>query len=163
MARAAALLRLAREESGLTQSALAQLSGIPQSVISEYETGRREPSFGAVDRLISAAGLDLEVSPRPSGRSTLDRLRAASDELHRALAPLGATRIRVFGSVARGDDTPHSDIDLVVDVPPETGLFTLLQMQREAEAVLGQRVDLVPSDGLKSAVAEDLEREAILL
>ncbi|MGB3374370.1 MAG: helix-turn-helix domain-containing protein [Microbacterium sp.] len=163
MARAADLLRLAREESGLTQTALAQLSGIPQSVISEYETGRREPSFGAVDRLISAAGLDLEVSPRPSRRSTLDRLRAASDELHRALAPLGATRIRVFGSVARGDDTPHSDIDLVVDVPPETGLFTLLQMRREAEAVLGRRVDLVPSDGLKSAVAEGLEREAILL
>jgi len=163
MTRAADLLRLAREERGLTQSTLARLSGVPQSVISEYETGRREPSFGAVDRLITAAGLVLEVSPRPTTPSTLDRLQAASDELHRALSPLGATRIRVFGSVARGDDTPHSDVDLVVDVRPETGLFALLEMQREAEAVLGRRVDLVPSDGLKPAVADDLERDAVVL
>lgn len=163
MSRASDILRHARKESGLTQSALAQLAGVPQSVISEYETGRREPSFTAVDRLVSATGLVLELTAPERAPSTLERVRALSRELRGALSPLGATRIRVFGSVARGDDTPASDIDLVVDVKPDTGMFAILEMQREAESILGRRVDLVPNAGLKPAVAEAIDRESVLL
>jgi predicted nucleotidyltransferase/DNA-binding XRE family transcriptional regulator len=164
MSRAAELIRLARSESGLTQSALAQLAGIPQSVISEYENGRREPSFGAVDRIVSAAGLVVEVSLR-TGREErmLSRVRASAAELRTALEPLGARAIHVFGSVARGDDTGDSDIDLLVDLAPDVGMFNLLRMQREAESILGRSVDLVPREGLKPEVAEAALREAILL
>lgn len=164
MGRAAGLLRHAREESGLTQVALARLAGMTQSVVSEYENGRREPSFDAVDRLISAAGLEIEISPRTERRSRmLDQVSSQSDALYRALRPLGATRIRVFGSVARGDDSESSDIDLVVDTSTAVSMFDLLRMQREAEAVLGRSVDLVPLDGLKPAVAAAVEREAVAL
>jgi predicted nucleotidyltransferase/DNA-binding XRE family transcriptional regulator len=164
MSRAAELIRLARSESGLTQSALAQLAGIPQSVISEYENGRREPSFAAVDRIISAAGLVVEVSPR-TGREEqmLSHVRAQAAELQRALKPLGARAIHVFGSVARGDDTDASDVDLLVDLAPDVGMFNLLRMQSEAETILGRPVDLVPRTGLKPEVAETALREAILL
>ncbi|WP_311242975.1 helix-turn-helix domain-containing protein [Microbacterium sp. WCS2018Hpa-23] len=164
MSRAAELIRYARRQSGLTQSALARLAGVTQSVVSEYENGRREPSFDAVDRLISAAGLVVEIAPRTSEeQSARDRVIALSGELRRALLPLGAQRIRLFGSVARGDETPSSDIDLAVDVTPSVGVFDLLRMRREAEQILGRRVDLVPIDGLKPAVAEAVEREAITL
>jgi len=150
VSRAAELLRRVRQQSGLTQSALAQLADIPQSVISEYENGRREPSFDAVGRPDTAS-------------STLDRVRASASALHRSLEPLGARRIRLFGSVARGEDSETSDIDLVVDIDPETGIFDLLRMQREAEAILGRQVDLVPSNGLKPAVIESVERDSIEL
>lgn len=93
----------------------------------------------------------------------LDQVSSQSDALYRALRPLGATRIRVFGSVARGDDSESSDIDLVVDTSTAVSMFDLLRMQREAEAVLGRSVDLVPLDGLKPAVAAAVEREAVAL
>ncbi|MGF2948721.1 nucleotidyltransferase family protein [Microbacterium sp. YY-02] len=79
------------------------------------------------------------------------------------LEPLGAREITLFGSVARGDDTADSDIDLVVDVAPNISMFDLLRMQREAEKLLGRKVDLVPRDGLKPAVALSLAREAVRL
>lgn len=117
-----------------------------------------------MDRLISAAGLAIELSPPTrDGSRTLDHVRAHSEELRRVLRPLGAQRIRVFGSVARGDDTESSDVDLIVDIPSTVGMFDLLRMQSEAEAVLGRPVDLVPNDGLKPTVAEAVEREAITL
>lgn len=164
MSRAAEVLRRVRQESGLTQSALAQLAGIPQSVISEYENGRREPSFDAVDRLFAAAGFVIDFSGREGpASSTLNRVRASAADLRRALEPFGVHRIRLFGSVARGEDSETSDIDLLVDVDPDTGMFDLLRMQREAESILGRRVDLVPNQGLKPAVAESVERESILL
>lgn len=164
MGRAADLIRDARRRSGLTQTALAEIAGMPQSVISEYENGRREPSFGAVDRLISAAGLVVEVHRRERDvRRMLERVRARAQDLHQALDPLGARDIHVFGSVARGDETETSDVDLLVDVGPEVGLFALLRMQREAEAILDRPVDLVPRSGLKPAVAAAAAREAIAL
>jgi len=164
VSRAAELLRRARQQSGLTQSALAQLAGMNQSVISEYENGRREPSFDAVDRLVSATGLVIDFSgPAKQAGSTLNRVRSSAAELRRALTPLGARQISLFGSVARDEDSETSDIDLLVDVDPGTGMFALLRMQQEAESILGRRVDLVPRDGLKPAVAESVERESIRL
>lgn len=164
MSRAAELIRLARRRSGLTQVALAELAGIPQSVISEYENGRREPSFGAVDRLVAAAGLVVEVSPHAHQEERmLTRVRAHASDLRRALEPLGAREIHVFGSVARGDDSDSSDVDLLVDLAPGVGMFGLLRMQREAESILGRAVDLVPREGLKAEVAETALREAIPL
>lgn len=90
-------------------------------------------------------------------------VRAQAAELQRALKPLGARAIHVFGSVARGDDTDASDVDLLVDLAPDVGMFNLLRMQSEAETILGRPVDLVPRTGLKPEVAETALREAILL
>jgi len=95
--------------------------------------------------------------------SFLGRVRARSAELHAALDPLGARQIHVFGSVARGDDTEASDVDLLVDLEPDAGIFALLQMQGESERILGRRVDLVPRDGLKPDVVEAVTSEMILL
>jgi uncharacterized protein len=60
------------------------------------------------------------------------------------------SRVRLFGSVARGDDRPDSDIDLLVDFDEGSSLFDLMRMARELEALLGRSVDVVSVGGLKS-------------
>jgi len=59
------------------------------------------------------------------------------------LARYGATNIRVFGSVARGDDKEDSDVDLLADLPLGTGLFQRGRLTQDLEDLLGCRVDLV--------------------
>jgi len=60
-----------------------------------------------------------------------------------------ANRVRVFGSVARGEDRPDSDMDLLVDFAPDSSLFDLMRMARELEDLLGHPVDVVSTGGLK--------------
>jgi len=159
MPTAAELIRDARIRGGLTQSALAKLSGVPQNVISEYERGKREPSFRAVDLLLAAAGVTIEISER----TTLDRVRAHAAEIHRVVAEHGATDPAVFGSVARGEDSSDSDIDLLVDAEPGATLFGLLGLQAELERMLGRPVDLALRSGLRPEVAEAARRDGVPL
>ena len=85
------LISRARARAGLTQTALARLSGEPQSVISAYERGRRQPSASALHRLIEAAGYRLILVPAP--RPAPDPRRAA-DELAEALELTGTLPTR---------------------------------------------------------------------
>jgi predicted nucleotidyltransferase len=80
-----------------------------------------------------------------------------------ALEALGASNIRLFGSVARGDDGAESDIDLLVDLDEQVGIFALGRMRSEAERLLGHSVDIVPASGLKPDVIERVLTEAITL
>ena len=145
------MIRRARESAGLTQSVLAERSGVAQSVISSYEKGRREPSASALDVLLTAAGFRLVVEPEPE---SLHKVRTHSVELIAKLAELGGHNISVFGSVARGDDRPDSDVDLLIDIVDTFGLFTLMKMRSVAERILGREVDLIPRNGLKASVSE---------
>lgn len=61
-----------------------------------------------------------------------------------------ASRVRLFGSAARGEDRPDSDIDLLVDFDEGSSLFDLMHMSRELEELLGRSVDVVSAGGLKS-------------
>jgi predicted nucleotidyltransferase/DNA-binding XRE family transcriptional regulator len=158
------VLRRARHRAGLTQQALAQRAGVTQSVISAYESGRREPSFATLTRLVKSAGFTLEPHLEPAAApSALTLVREHAGELRTALGALGAVDIRVFGSVARGDETETSDVDLLVDLETDAGLFALLRMQSAAEAILGRSVDVAPVSGLKPDVAERVLREAVPL
>ena len=58
----------------------------------------------------------------------------------------------VFGSVARGEDGPDSDIDLLVDLPPGLGLFGVARLQGELQQILDARVELIPAAELKPGV-----------
>ena len=57
----AELLRLVRRRAGLTQSDLAQRAGTSQPVVSAYERGHRDPSYGTLQRLVAAAGEELRL------------------------------------------------------------------------------------------------------
>jgi transcriptional regulator with XRE-family HTH domain len=64
MATAGSLIADARLRAGLTQSELARRAGMPRSVVNAYERGRREPGAAALDQLLEAAGMRLELAPR---------------------------------------------------------------------------------------------------
>jgi len=162
---AACTLRGARERARLTQVELAAKANVAQSVISAYESSRREPSLETLRKLVSAAGFDLDVVLIPA-TPTSSRRRAVEGNrgrLLRSLRASGATNVRLFGSVARGDDGPNSDIDLLVDIAPEVGLFALGRMRSEAERILGSSVDIVPANSLKPDLADRVLAEAIAL
>ena len=73
------------------------------------------------------------------------------------------SNVRVFGSVARGEDRSDSDVDLLVDLSPAVSLFTLARLQRELEHLLSARVDLIPDDGVKPAGEGTIHTEAVAL
>lgn len=159
MTNAADVIHAARTRAALTQAELARRTGIAQNVISDYERGRREPSFRAVDLIMHAADLTLEYVPY----TTLRKLRDQRDQILSALAAHGARNVSVFGSVAREDDTPDSDVDLLVDLETEVNMFDILRMQAEVEALIGRPVDLVPRHALKPEMAITARRDALPL
>ncbi len=62
---AAGLIRSARDIAELTQRQLAELAGITQQAISAYETGRKEPTFPTLARILRAAGLEMRIRLSP--------------------------------------------------------------------------------------------------
>jgi uncharacterized protein len=167
---AGGLLRRARVSAGLSQAELAFRAGVAQSVISAYEAGRRQPSLPTLAKLIDAAGCDLvvDIQHQPPQLSRLSgpvgrQVRRMRRNLVAVAAAHDVTNLRVFGSVARGEDRPDSDVDLLVDLPPDMGLLGLGRVQEELEAILGTKVDLVPASDLKPAVRARAERELVAL
>ncbi|MBW0255684.1 nucleotidyltransferase family protein [Cellulomonas sp. PS-H5] len=71
------------------------------------------------------------------------------------------SNVRVFGSVARGEDGPDSDVDLLVDLEPGVSLFDLGRAQVELEQILERPVDLVPARMLKPRVAATVQAVAL--
>jgi uncharacterized protein len=67
---------------------------------------------------------------------------------------------RVFGSVARGEEGPDSDVDLLVTLPRESFSFEVVRLGLELEALLHRRVDLVTEDELHPALRERVLAEA---
>lgn len=167
---AAAVLRGARKRARLSQVELARRAGVTQSVISAYESGRRQPSVPMLAALVEAAGYELEVSVRERPRNLAKltgpvgrRVRRHRAELVAAAAAHGVVNLRVFGSVTRGEDRPDSDVDLLADIPPEMGLLGLGRVTEALEAVVGARVDLVPAGQLKPSVQRRAEPDLVAL
>ena len=81
-----------------------------------------------------------------------DRRRLGEDhkrEINEIVRRHRGRSVSLFGSVARGDETPTSDIDLLVDFEPGSSLFDLFHISQELEALLGIPVDVVSTGGLK--------------
>ena len=165
------MIRDARRRARLSQTDLARRAGVAQSVISAYESDRREPGLAMLSKLIEATGhqLTINLEPLPGRRLGLPdtplgrRLRRH----RRAVASLaerrGVRNVRVFGSVARGEDRDGSDIDLLVDVDDGVGLVGIAGLARELADLLGVPVDVVPANSLKRAVRADVLAEALPL
>lgn len=75
----------------------------------------------------------------------------------------GASNVRVFGSVARGEATAMSDVDLLVEVAPGKSLLTLGGLSVELQDVLACKVDIATEKMLKDRTREQVLREAVPL
>lgn len=145
------VVRELRLAAGLTQSELAARSGVSQPNIAAYETGQRTPSAAMLERLRGVA------KPRPSG--ILAEHRNAVLELARRHK---ATNVRVFGSVARGEDTSGSDIDLLVRFEPDADVFDMAGLISDLEDLTGLHVDVVSEHGLRPG-SNPIRDEALAL
>jgi hypothetical protein len=95
---------------------------------------------------------------------TIEQLRTQRrEEILRLVAFRGARNVRVFGSVARGEAGERSDIDFLVDLEPGRSLLDLGGLNLDLERLLGSRVDVVSSRGLRDRVRERVLREAVAL
>ncbi len=86
-----------------------------------------------------------------------------ADRLREIAARHGIRDIRIFGSYARGEAAPQSDLDLLVRLAPGSGFSDLMDFCSEAEAALGGKVDVVTEDGLSPFLRNRVLAEAIPL
>src|SRR3954447_25133818 len=149
------LIRHAREQAGLSQARLAALAGTSQAAVARYETGSTAASIATLERLLAACGqrLVLDATPAPKRRGLNE---SAVRGQRRALLDLarkhGARNVRIFGSTARGEAGPDSDVDLLVDLEPGRTLLDLIALRREAGELLGRPVDVSTPDMLSERV-----------
>ncbi|MDF1705974.1 MAG: nucleotidyltransferase domain-containing protein [Aeromicrobium sp.] len=126
--------------TGSSQTQIAEVLGISQPAVSQQL--RHAPDL---------AGVHPELL-----------VEAAAPVLRALAAELGYARLAVFGSVARGEARPDSDIDLLVEAPEGTSTFDFLRLKQLLEQVLEREIDLISYGGLKP-IDDDIRRDAVLL
>jgi len=92
---------------------------------------------------------------------TFELIRANREEILRIGTKHGARNIRVFGSMARGDARPESDVDFLVDAGPVTSSWFPAGLILDLESLLGRSVEVVTERGLNALIREDVLREAV--
>lgn len=107
-----------------------------------------------------ASAVNYGVSVRLSPKTWLDSHRALIVQL---AARFGARRVRVFGSLARGDARDDSDVDLLVEFEPNRSLLDQVGLKQELETCLGRRVDVVAEGGISPYLRDEIMATAVPL
>ena len=92
-----------------------------------------------------------------------DLIATHREDILRICAKHGARNVRVFGSFARGDATPKSDLDLLVDGGPGRTTFFPGGLLMDLQDLLGRKVDIVTQDALHWYIREKVLKEAVPL
>jgi hypothetical protein len=95
--------------------------------------------------------------------SIAELLASKREEILRTAARFGARNIRVFGSVARKEARPSSDVDFLVELEPGRSLFDLGGLLMELRGMLGCEVDVVTERGLRGRLKEKVLEQAVSL
>jgi uncharacterized protein len=90
-------------------------------------------------------------------------LQGKRDEILRLAASHGAREVRIFGSLARGEARPHSDIDILVKLDPGRSLLDIVAIKQDLEDLLGCEVDVVTEASISPYIREEVLREAVSL
>jgi uncharacterized protein len=92
---------------------------------------------------------------------TLGLIRTNRAEILRIASKHGVRNIRVFGSIARGDARPESDVDFLVDTEPTTSSWFPAGLILDLENLLGRRVEVVTEGGLNALIRDEVLRGAV--
>lgn len=138
----------------LSSSATSQL--LPESLLplrSSFRIGRRTDA--------DAVAAESEKMESVDCNQVIATLRAHESELKGA----GVVRLGVFGSVARGENSSASDVDIVVEFDETSGgvsLLDLVHLEKQLSDLLGVNVDLVQRKSLKPRIRQNVEDEAVI-
>ncbi len=162
----AALLRNARQRTGLTQRALSVRAGTSQSVVARIERGQTSPSIVTLNRLLEATGHRIQAHLVP----TSDDLRARARSYFETHAPVGIIAAFLYGSTARGTRHRESDVDIGVlvdhEATPARGRRSELRVDLAADliAALGMNeVDVVVLNDVPPGLAARIVLDGTLL
>ena len=144
----------------MSQADVAAGARTSQSAVARYETGVTSPSLGTLERLLEATGSSLVIGSARPGTARVGRLGQARVRLANAARSHGLRDLRVFGSVARGDVTRGSDIDLLVELDPGRTLIDLIGFKLDAERILGRSVDVATPRMMKPNIRKRALRDA---
>lgn len=133
---------LSASESGITQRKIAKTLGVTQS---------------AVSQMMAASRARAKLTRGPVGR----KLAQHRAEVLRIAHSAGASNVRVFGSVARGEDDEDSDLDLLVTMAGDVGMLQIAGLSEDLAAVLGVHIDVIPEHIVKRDVLPALKRMAV--
>jgi predicted nucleotidyltransferase len=92
-----------------------------------------------------------------------DILLPRREEILRIAARHGARNVRIFGSLARGEAGPESDVDLLVDLESGRSLLDLGGLLMDLQELLGCKVDVVTEEGLRPRIRDRVLGEAVPL
>ena len=94
----------------------------------------------------------------------LDQLRQMNVHLNGIAEQFGASRLRVFGSVARGEETAQSDVDFLVEFPRGYDLITQrMPLAQKLADILNRKVELIPEHELNAHMRQKILAEAVPL
>ncbi|HKC54935.1 MAG TPA: nucleotidyltransferase family protein [Vicinamibacterales bacterium] len=93
----------------------------------------------------------------------LESLRRYRGEILDVAARHGARNVRVFGSVARGDDHEGSDVDVLIDVEPGRTLLDVIALEQDLQQLLGRNVEVLTDGGLSPYLQQRILAEAASL
>ncbi len=151
-------MAVAHRTDALTAQARAELvravrqaaaQGMTQAQIGK-QIGRSQPE---VSRLLRFHGTT------PLARN----LRRNADRIREMVAEAGGRRVRVFGSVASGQDRPESDVDLLFEMRKPLSLMQLGRLEKRIADLLNAPVDLVPDSALRPDLRDRIRSEAVPL
>jgi uncharacterized protein len=103
------------------------------------------------------------VHERRADPIDLARLCVRRHEILQYAARRGARNVRVFGSAARGEAGPTSDIDLLVEMEPGRSLLDLVGLWQDLEDLFGTHVDVLSDGGVSAHLRERIYAEAVPL
>lgn len=90
-------------------------------------------------------------------------LKERREEILRIAASHGAQDVRVFGSRARGESTPASDLDILVTLDDHASLLDIVAIKQDLEDLLGCKVDLLTEDAISPYIREQVLQQAVRL
>lgn len=129
-------------------------SGVPTielRLVQLQPRGRHQPATARIEPMAQVTQLPLRAL-----------VEAHRDEIKTIVARHKGTSVALFGSVARGEETPESDIDLLVSFGPGASLFDVVNIEFDVQDLLGCKVDVVSRRALLDE-DDDIRREAVPL
>ncbi len=163
----ALVVKKARDDTGLSVRKFADKAGVSPSTLSRIENRKLEPTMPMLEKLLEVASQHIVLADTDSDSSastvpTLHFIRDHRQPISDLAAKYGVTDLRVFGSVARGDASSESDIDLLVRALPGVGLFSVEEFRYQVERLLGHSVDVMTDGALDDEIAH-IARDAVAI